>query len=54
MTSKRTRGNRDRDWDLEFRVIEAHACGNGERVSREAVTEENKGFDSPPEWPPTR
>jgi hypothetical protein len=52
MTSKR---RAERDWNTEFRVIEAHAMGpTSERVSREPVTEDNRGFDSPPVWPPAK
>jgi hypothetical protein len=44
--------NRNRDWDQEFRIIEAHANGTGsQKVSKEEVTEENKGFDNPPPYP---
>lgn len=55
MTTQRKTSNRNRDWDREFRIVEAYAMGpTSERVSREAVSEDNRGFDESPVWPVTR
>jgi hypothetical protein len=41
-----------RDMSKEFEIIYQHANGIGkEKVSKEEITEENKGFDNPPEFP---
>jgi len=42
----------ERDWKREYEIINRHANGLGaEKVSKEEITEENKGFDEPPAYP---